>query len=292
VPGQSKSNVQQRATGRGGQEGAQDPDNDDRYEGGPQPRPSDVPAAIEKDQHERHRDDLLDRIVPHRRRSRDYLDRDGSSGQHPDRGRNSESRRQAVDQDGRQCNGTGQGDDQGVLGRVGQVLLLGDRRAEAIADQPSRHTDGHTTPHHVPPTCQLLRWLWPAQTLTSWSGASQSRARLPSPVGDRATPARADLRARVSISMCASLGCMSSPIDAAHIDSPDAVTPRARSSQQRRGWWSRMAPVLLLLLVAPLVAEFLLGDVSLALLGALVVFIPLYGGGWPAIVVLAAAFGV
>jgi hypothetical protein len=67
-----------------------------------------------------------------------------------------------------------------------------------------------------------------------------------------------------------------------------------------------MAPVLLLLLVAPLVAEFLLGDVTLALLGALVVFIPLYGGGavlirevvrrrgggWPAIVVLAAAFGV
>jgi hypothetical protein len=106
--------------------------------------------------------------------------------------------------------------------------------------------------------------------------------------------------------VCVGLGCMSSPIDATHIDSPDAATPRAPISQQRRGWWSRMAPVLLLLLVAPLVAEFLLGDVTLALLGALVVFIPLYGGGallirevvrrrgggWPAIVVLAAAFGV
>lgn len=67
-----------------------------------------------------------------------------------------------------------------------------------------------------------------------------------------------------------------------------------------------MAPVLLLLLTAPLVAEFLLGDVTLASLPALVFFIPLYGGGavlirevvrrrgggWPAIVVLAAAFGV
>jgi hypothetical protein len=67
-----------------------------------------------------------------------------------------------------------------------------------------------------------------------------------------------------------------------------------------------MAPIFLLLVVAPLVAEFLLGDVTLASLGALVVFIPLYGagavlirevvrrrgGGWSAIAVLAAAFGV
>ena len=67
-----------------------------------------------------------------------------------------------------------------------------------------------------------------------------------------------------------------------------------------------MAPVLLLLVIAPLVAEFLLGDVTLASLPALVLFIPLYGGGavlirevvrhrgggWPAIVVLAAAYGV
>jgi hypothetical protein len=40
-----------------------------------------------------------------------------------------------------------------------------------------------------------------------------------------------------------------------------------------------MAPVLLLLVIAPLVAEFLLGDVTLASLPALVLFIPLYGGG-------------
>ena len=37
-----------------------------------------------------------------------------------------------------------------------------------------------------------------------------------------------------------------------------------------------MAPVLLLLVTAPLVAEFLLGDVTLASLPALVLFIPLY----------------
>ena len=67
-----------------------------------------------------------------------------------------------------------------------------------------------------------------------------------------------------------------------------------------------MAPVLLLLVIAPLVAEFLLGDVTLASLPALVLFIPLYGGGavlirevvrhtgggWPAIVLFAAAYGV
>ena len=107
--------------------------------------------------------------------------------------------------------------------------------------------------------------------------------------------------------MRASLGCMTSPIDAAHLDTPDTATSRAGTGPWRRGgWWSRMAPVLLLLLIAPLVAEFLLGDVTLASLGAMVVFIPLYGagavlirevvrhrgGGWPAIAVLAAAFGV
>jgi hypothetical protein len=68
----------------------------------------------------------------------------------------------------------------------------------------------------------------------------------------------------------------------------------------------RLTPALALLLIAALVAEFLLGDVTLASLGALVVFIPLYGagallireivrrrgGGWPSILMLAAAFGV
>jgi len=80
----------------------------------------------------------------------------------------------------------------------------------------------------------------------------------------------------------------------------------AATSTNPRGWWSRMAPVLVLLVTAPLVAEFLLGDVTLVSLPALAIFIPLYGGGavlirevvrrkgggWPAIVVLAAAYGV
>ncbi|MFL6045832.1 MAG: hypothetical protein ACJ72M_12020 [Propionibacteriaceae bacterium] len=90
------------------------------------------------------------------------------------------------------------------------------------------------------------------------------------------------------------------------MDSEDAAATQRPTSSQRSGWWSRMAPVLLLLITAPLVAEFLLGDVTLASLPALVIFIPLYGagavlirevirrkgGGWPAILVLAAAFGV
>jgi hypothetical protein len=104
----------------------------------------------------------------------------------------------------------------------------------------------------------------------------------------------------------ASLDDMTSPTHARHLDAPDTAAPKALTGPKRRGWWSRMAPVLLLALIAPLVAEFLLGDVTLAMLPALVVFIPLYGGGallirevvrrrgggWPAIVVLAAAFGV
>src|SRR5215208_7980839 len=106
--------------------------------------------------------------------------------------------------------------------------------------------------------------------------------------------------------VCANLDYMTSPTQPAHVDSSSAVTPHATTSPARRGWWSRMAPVLLLLVIAPLVAEFLLGDVTLASLPALVLFIPLYGGGallirevvrrrgggWPAIVVFAAAFGV
>lgn len=83
-------------------------------------------------------------------------------------------------------------------------------------------------------------------------------------------------------------------------------TPGTTPTTKAAGSWSRQAPALLLLVVAPLVAEFLLGDVTLASLGALLVFIPLYGagallirevvrrgnGGWPAIVVFAAAFAV
>src|SRR5215208_7173436 len=79
--------------------------------------------------------------------------------------------------------------------------------------------------------------------------------------------------------VCANLDYMTSPTQPAHVDSSSAVTPHATTSPARRGWWSRMAPVLLLLVIAPLVAEFLLGDVTLASLPALVLFIPLYGGG-------------
>jgi hypothetical protein len=103
-----------------------------------------------------------------------------------------------------------------------------------------------------------------------------------------------------------SLECMTSRTNDSHVDSPGTAASHALALTARTGWWSRIAPVLLLLVTAPLVAEFLLGDVTLASLPALVLFIPLYGGGallireavrrrgggWPAIVVLAAAFGV
>ncbi|CCH76785.1 conserved hypothetical protein [Nostocoides japonicum T1-X7] len=94
--------------------------------------------------------------------------------------------------------------------------------------------------------------------------------------------------------------------DASGPDGDHAVRAPAPAKRAGPGWWSRTAPVLLLALIAPLVAEFLLGDVTLASLGALIVFVPLYGagalrirkvvrrrhGGWPAIAVLAGAFGL
>jgi hypothetical protein len=68
----------------------------------------------------------------------------------------------------------------------------------------------------------------------------------------------------------------------------------------------RWAPALVLFFLAPLVAEFLLGDLDLLHIGALLLLAPLYGGGailirevvrrrgggWPAMLLLAAAYGV
>jgi hypothetical protein len=68
----------------------------------------------------------------------------------------------------------------------------------------------------------------------------------------------------------------------------------------------RVAPAIGLFFIAPLVAEYLLGDLPLKMLGALVILAPLYGGGallirefvrrtgrgWPSIVVLAFAYAV
>jgi hypothetical protein len=71
------------------------------------------------------------------------------------------------------------------------------------------------------------------------------------------------------------------------------------------GRW-RAAPAIGLFLLAPLVAEFLLGNLPITMLFALLVLAPLYGGGavlirevvrrtrrgWPSIIVLALAYGV
>ncbi len=68
----------------------------------------------------------------------------------------------------------------------------------------------------------------------------------------------------------------------------------------------RLVPAVVLFFLAPLVAEFLLGNLPITLLSALVVLAPMYGGGalliregvrrggrgWPSIVVLGLAFGV
>ncbi len=68
----------------------------------------------------------------------------------------------------------------------------------------------------------------------------------------------------------------------------------------------RVAPALALFLIAPLVSEFLLGNLSITVLSALVVLAPMYGGGallireacrrtgrgWPSILLLGLAYGV
>src|ERR1700722_15983734 len=68
----------------------------------------------------------------------------------------------------------------------------------------------------------------------------------------------------------------------------------------------RVAPAIGLFFVSPLVAEFLLGDLPIKMLGALVILAPMYGGGallirevvrrtgrgWPSIFVLAFAYAV
>lgn len=78
------------------------------------------------------------------------------------------------------------------------------------------------------------------------------------------------------------------------------------SAPARPGRWQRWGPFLTLLLMAPFIAEILLGDISLSSLAIVLVFIPMYGcgallirelvrrtgRGWPSIALLALAFGV
>ena len=71
-------------------------------------------------------------------------------------------------------------------------------------------------------------------------------------------------------------------------------------------WLRRIGPALLLLVLAPLTAEFLLGDFSVRRLPFLLIFLPQYGGGallirelarrtgrgWPTMLLLALAYGL
>jgi hypothetical protein len=68
----------------------------------------------------------------------------------------------------------------------------------------------------------------------------------------------------------------------------------------------RISPALALLLLSPLVAEFLLGDFSIRQLGLIIVLLPQYGGGalfvrettrragkgWPSMILLALAYAL
>jgi hypothetical protein len=89
---------------------------------------------------------------------------------------------------------------------------------------------------------------------------------------------------------------------------PEKTTAPGRHAAPRRtrGTLRRIAPAVGLFLLAPLVAEFLLGNISISAFGAFVVLAPLYGGGallirevarrtgrgWPTILLLALAYAL
>ncbi len=78
------------------------------------------------------------------------------------------------------------------------------------------------------------------------------------------------------------------------------------SARPERSVWRRVAPAVLLLVIAPLVAEFLLGDFNIRQIAFVLVFIPQYGGGallvrevtrrsgrgWPTMLLLALAYAL
>ncbi|MFC6084242.1 hypothetical protein [Sphaerisporangium aureirubrum] len=86
----------------------------------------------------------------------------------------------------------------------------------------------------------------------------------------------------------------------------DSVPHPAPAGDRPEPRWRRWAPIVSLSLLAPFVAELLLGDVALPSVGIVAVFVPLYGSGallirelarrtgrgWPTIALLAGAYGV
>ena len=83
------------------------------------------------------------------------------------------------------------------------------------------------------------------------------------------------------------------------------MNPTPSSSAEPRGF-RRVAPAFVLFFLSPFVAEYLLGNISISALGAMVILAPLYGGGalvvresarrlgrgWPTMILLALAYGL
>ena len=83
-------------------------------------------------------------------------------------------------------------------------------------------------------------------------------------------------------------------------------SPSDAEAPVRPHFWAWIAPAVLLVVLAPVVAEFLLGDFSVRQLYLLVILLPLYGGGallirevtrragrgWPTMVLLAIAYAI
>ena len=87
-----------------------------------------------------------------------------------------------------------------------------------------------------------------------------------------------------------------------HVLTAGSGAVETRAAGRMRG----VAPAIVLFLTAPIVAEFLLGNMPITMLGLLAVLAPMYGGGallvretvrrtgrgWPSILVLGIAYGI
>lgn len=90
------------------------------------------------------------------------------------------------------------------------------------------------------------------------------------------------------------------------MNEPNPLRPERSLDLTRPAALARVAPALVLLVLSPIVAEFLLGDFSVRQIGLLFAFIPQYGGGallvresarragkgWPSIILLALAYAL
>ena len=143
------------------EEGAQYADDDDQSESRSEPRPADMPAAVEQDQDKRHRDTPAG---PSRRAAPVRLERETqriAAAANIQTGAGGLTRADSLlTSTAASAMAPSQRNDQGEAGRLGHVLLLGgSMKRGPIADQPSRHTDAHIIRARAAPRTRVGRVL-------------------------------------------------------------------------------------------------------------------------------------